>query len=192
MVPNSPKSGSDPAMVSLVRWIEAATRFFGLLGAWLCGPLILTMVWEVFSRYVLSTPTIWAYEIGYMLMGAGLMFGIGYAAQTRSHVRVDFLYGALSERKKALIDLIGLLLLLPMVLWLVSGLWHYLGTAYASGERSGESFWNPVVWPFRVTFVLGFVLFAMQIIAEIVKAGHVLLHGEPLPVASDTHTGRPA
>ena len=39
-----------------------------------------------------------------------------------------------------------------------------------NNEVSGESAWNPVVWPFRVFFIVGFGLFALQAIAEILKS----------------------
>ena len=67
-----------------------------------------------------------------------------------------------------------------MVLWLCLGLWEYLLRAYLSGEVSGESAWNPVVWPFRATFVAGFVLRAAQTVAEMLKSGTVLFTGRSL------------
>jgi len=166
------------------------TRWSGWLAAAIAAPLMLAMVWEVISRYVFNSPTFWAYELGYMLMGAGLMLGIAYAMQTRSHIRVDFLYGALSPRSQAAVDLVGFLFLLPMVLWMIWGLWDYLVYAYVNNEVSGESAWNPVVWPFRTTFVAGFVLFALQILAEIAKSAHLLLKGRPLEVGSDANGAR--
>jgi TRAP-type mannitol/chloroaromatic compound transport system permease small subunit len=41
-------------------------------------------------------------------------------------------------------------------------------------ERSGQSAWNPVVWPFRTVFFVSFVLLLIQVIAEVIKAGRVL------------------
>ncbi len=163
-------------MATLVRSIEWLTRVFGYIAAWLVAPLIVAMVWEVFSRYALSAPTFWAYEIAYMLLGASLMLGIAFALQVRRHVRVDFLYHMLSAKKRATIDCVGyVFFLLPVVLWMSWGLWDYLVYAYVNNEVSGESAWNPVVWPLRVTFVVGFVLFALQIVAEIIKCVYVLL-----------------
>ncbi|WP_282607173.1 TRAP transporter small permease subunit [Pelagibius sp. Alg239-R121] len=175
---------------SLVRGIEMITRWSGWLAAATAAPLMLAMVWEVVSRYAFNQPTFWAYELGYMLMGAGLMLGIAYAMQTRSHVRVDFLYGALPRRGQALVDLFGFVFLLPMVLWMTLGLWDYLVYAYVNNEVSGESAWNPVVWPFRVTFVTGFAFFALQTLAEIIKSAHTLFSGVQLDTRSDSDGAR--
>ena len=177
-------------MVTVVRIIEAITRSFGHIAAWIVVPLMGAMVWEVFSRYMLSSPTFWAFEIAYMLMGASLMLGIAYGTQTRSHVRVDFIYAGLAPRGKAVVDLIGFALLMPVVCWMTFGLWEYLVYAYVNNEVSGESAWNPVVWPFRVTFVVGFGLFALQIVAEIIKSLHVLVTGKPFNGGTaDMHAG---
>jgi|TARA_B100000959_G_scaffold79069_2_gene84119 TRAP-type mannitol/chloroaromatic compound transport system permease small subunit len=162
-------------MATLIRSLEWLIRLFGYIAAWLVAPLIVAMVWEVFSRYVFSAPTLWAFEIAYMLMGASLMLGIAYTLQLRRHIRVDFLYDMLPAKKQAVIDVVGyVFFLLPVVLWMTWGLWDYLAYAYVNGEVSGESAWNPVVWPLRVAFVAGFILFALQIVVEIIKCVYVL------------------
>ena len=169
-----------PILIGIFRVIETLTTSAGWLAAATTVPLALFMLYEVIVRYAFNAPTFWAYELGYMLMGAGLMLGIAYTMQMRAHVRVDFFYQTLSPRGQAAIDLIGYLILLPILLWLCVGLWDYLDRAYVSGERSGESAWNPVVWPFRVTFVAGFVLWVAQTVAEILKSSAVLFTGRPL------------
>lgn len=157
-------------MRTLITLIDTITRRCGILAAWIVVPLAASMVWEVISRYVFSKPTIWAYETAYMQMGALFVLGIAYVSQTDGHVRVDLLYERFSPRWKAVVNLLGLVLVAPMVIWLCFGLWDYLENAWISGERSGESIWNPLVWPARATFWLGFILFAAQIFAEILKS----------------------
>ncbi len=171
-------------MWAIVRSIERLVKLFGYIGAWMISVLIVAMVYEVISRYLFDAPTFWAYEIGYMLMGASFMFGIAYALQLRRHIRVDFVYDNLSVGSRSTIDLIGyVFFLLPIVVWTSWGLWIYFYDAYKIGEVSGESAWNPVVWPFRLTFFIGFVLFALQIVVEIVKCV-AALRGRPLPEPS--------
>ena len=157
-------------MQALIDAIERITRLFGMIAAWLIVPLSGSMLWEVISRYVFSRPTIWAYEVAYMQMGALFVLGIALTTQARAHVRVDLLYDTFSLRWKAIADLIGLLFLAPMIVWLCYGLWGYFEDSWTSGERSGESIWNPVVWPARLSFLAGFILFALQIAAEILKS----------------------
>ena len=153
----------------LIRAIEFYTRLFGLVGAWIIVVLIGAMVYEVFARYFFGAPTKWAFEVAYMLMGTSFMFGIAYCLQMDRHVRVDFVYNFVGPKARAIIDLIGYLIVVPMILWLCGGLWEYFYNAYRVDELSGESAWNPIILPFKFAFVIGFVLLLMQIVAEALK-----------------------
>ena len=103
-------------------------------------------------------------------MGVSLLLGIGYCAQLRKHIRVDFLYDNLSIKKQALLDGAGyIFLLIPASALLTWGLFEYWIEAYKVNELTGESAWNPLVWPFKFFFAFGFYLFTLQIISELVK-----------------------
>jgi len=157
-------------MAALVRLIERITVRAGLIIAWVVFPLILATCYEVFSRYALNAPTIWAFELGYMTMGVHALIGAAYALRERSHIRIDVFYTHFSDRTKAIIDTAGyVFLFMPAVCWLTYALWDYLAVAYLSGERSGQSAWNPVIWPFRLAFFLGYLLLALQGVAELIK-----------------------
>ena len=158
-------------MAQFVRLIERLSNATGLLIAWVVFPLILATCFEVFSRYVLNAPTIWAFELGYMAMGVHGLVGAAYTLRCHAHIRIDVLYCHFPEKLQALIDVLGyLVLFLPVVTWLCFGLWEYWVEAYVSGEQSGQSAWNPVIWPFRLCFFLGFAVLFLQGLAELIKA----------------------
>ncbi len=164
-----------------IRPIEAITKFFGGLSACIIPVLAVLIVYEVISRYAFRAPTSWAFEISYMLMGTCLMLAIAYCLQLRRHIRVDFLYDQLSVKKRAAIDFVGFVfLLLPMLIWCAWGLWVYFLEAYKVNEVSGESAWNPIIWPFKYTFTLGFYLLGIQTVAEICKCVLVMM-GRDVP-----------
>ena len=75
--------------MKLITIIEAITRFAGAIAALLTLPLVGALVTEVFSRYVLNSPTLWAFEVSYMVMGAIFMLGIANALRIGQHVSVD-------------------------------------------------------------------------------------------------------
>ena len=167
-----------------IRPIEAITKAFGGLSACLIPLLAVLIVYEVISRYAFSAPTYWAFEISYMLMGTCLMLAIAFCLQLRRHIRVDFLYDHVSMKKRAIIDIIGFVFfLLPMLIWCAWGLWVYFLEAYKVNESSGESAWNPIIWPFKFTFTLGFYLLGIQTVAEICKCVLVLM-GRDVPAPS--------
>jgi len=164
---------------AFIRPIETTTRYAGYLSACLIPLLAVLIVYEVIARYVFKAPTFWAFEVSYMLMGSSLMLAIAFCMQLRRHIRVDFLYDNVSEKKKALIDGAGyIFLLLPMLVWCSWGLWVYFLEAYKVNEVSGESAWNPIIWPFKFTFTFGFYLFTIQTIAETCKCALVLMGRE--------------
>ena len=147
----------------------------GAIAAWLVIPLIAATCYEVFSRYVLGEPTFWAYEIGYMAMGTHFLIGLAYTLREGEHVRVDFLYGHVSRRKKAIIDAFTyVVLLLPLAGWMSVAFWHKVAQAYESQERTGLSAFNPVIWPFRAVMLSAFVLLFLQALAELIRCYEIL------------------
>lgn len=158
-------------MQPLLRTIERISGLSGAATAWLVVPLILASVYDVFARYAFNSPTEWAYEIGYMVMGTHALLGMAYTLREGGHIRIDAFSQKFSQRTKALIDLIGyVFFVLPCLIWMTWSLWTYWITALRAGELSGQSSWNPVIWPFRLIFFIAFVLLTMQVVAEVIKA----------------------
>lgn len=157
-------------MRSTIRLIEGLTTRTGFLISLTIIPLVLTATYEVFARYVFGAPTIWAYELGYMITGTHFLIGAAITLARDSHVRIDLVYDRMSIRARATVNLVFYLaLFLPFLAMLNESLWDYAIGAFNSGERSGNSAWNPPIWPFRVLLSIGFSLLALQVIAECLK-----------------------
>ena len=157
-------------MQALLRLIQGISRLSGEMTAWLILPLIVATVYDVVARYAFNAPTQWAYEIGYMVMGTHALLGMAYTLRERGHIRIDAFAQYFSQTSNALIDLTGYAVLLPCLCWVLTSLWTYWMIAFLTGELSGQSAWNPVIWPFRFIFFVAFVLLILQIVAEIIKA----------------------
>ncbi len=171
-------------MIKIINFIEKITGAAGLLAAGLVLPLILITCYEVFARYVFNVPTIWAYELGYMLTGAYFLLGCAYTLREQGHIRIDIFYNRFPVKLQAVIKVLGYLcLFLPLAWWLSSALLQYAIEAHESGETSGQSAWNPVIWPFRLVIWAGFSLLALQATAEFIKFIYILI-GKPLSGSS--------
>jgi TRAP-type mannitol/chloroaromatic compound transport system permease small subunit len=167
-------------MVAVVRAIERSSAWSGVLAAWLLVPLIAATVYDVAARYAFNAPTQWAYEVGYMMMGAQALLGMAYTLRHAGHIRIDAISGRFSERAKAAIDLVSyVVLLLPVIVWMTWSLWDYWVKALVTSELSGQSAWNPIIWPFKLTFFVAFVLLVLQVLAEVIKATEFLLGRRP-------------
>lgn len=152
----------------------------GFVGACLVLPLAAVMFYEVVLRFCFNLPTFWAYEFAWMLTGAHFALGIGYVLREDQHVRVDFLYARFGPRGRAAVNLFSqALFIAPLAVWLGIHLGGEAVEAWQVGEVSGESAWNPVVWPLKTAVFAGFAVFAVQVIATMARDASVLLGRDP-------------
>ena len=156
-------------MDSFIKSIERITGSFGILASFALVPLVIATCYEVFSRYVMDAPTVWAYEVGYILTGSHFLLGMAYTLQCGEHIRIDIFSAKFSACTRAIIDLVAYTIILPLMLWLTYALFGHLVTGYTRNEHSGQSAMNLPVWPFRIVFLVAFTLLALQIVAEIIK-----------------------
>jgi TRAP-type mannitol/chloroaromatic compound transport system permease small subunit len=170
-----PQRQGQAGLIRLARLLDAISGTSGAIAAWLVVPLIVASCYEVFSRYVLGAPTLWAFEVGYMVMGTHFLIGFAYTLREGAHVRVDLLFARFTPKVQALIDtLTYVVLLLPLAGWLAIALGEKVVRAYESHERSGMSAFNPVIWPFRLVMCTAFALLALQALAELIRCYRVL------------------
>jgi TRAP-type mannitol/chloroaromatic compound transport system permease small subunit len=159
---------------ALIRVTEAASDKVGILGSLLIVPLVLSTCYEVFARYLFDSPTIWAYEVGFMLTGSHFLLGLAFTLRAGEHIRIDIFSGKFTARTRAVVDLAGYAVLLPMLVWLTLALSRYFWSGYASNEKSGQSAFNMAVWPFRLVFLAAFLLLTLQVLAEVIKLAQSL------------------
>ncbi len=156
--------------------IDRTSIALGTVTSWLILPLIFATVYEVLSRYFFNSPTIWAYEIATMATGTALLLGSPFTLKNNGHIRIDVFYAGFGEKKKRIVDFFGYsLFVLPVGFWLTYRLGIYALDAFITGEQSGESTWNPVIWPYRVVFCIGVLLLTLQATAEWLRALMYLL-----------------
>lgn len=150
--------------------IDTLTRFFGKAIAWLILPMILSLVWEVVARYFFNAPTVWAYDMTFMLYGSFFMVGSAWTLQRGGHIRTDVYYARWSKRTQARVDLACYLVLFfpAMVVfgWLC---WEYFWKSFQQNESIVTSPWMPIVWPFKFTMPLTAALLVLQGIAECIR-----------------------
>ena len=159
-----------PSHIRLVRIIDNFTDTTGTWVAWLNMPLVLIVTYEVLARYLFNAPTIWSFDVTYMLYGTIFMLGSAYALHKGAHIRTDFFFERWSIRTKGVIDSVAyLVFFFPsiFVFLRVSGAegWY----AFESGETSEQTPWRPILWPFKWVVPLTCVLLLIQGISETIK-----------------------
>jgi TRAP-type mannitol/chloroaromatic compound transport system permease small subunit len=168
---SAPHPLPPPAYLAVIRAIDNFTVWTGYLFVLFMIPLVLANVVEVFARYVLADPTIWALDVTTMSYAALFMLGSALALLKGAHVRTDMLWEAFSDRTKGMIDALAFVLFfLPtMVVLFFISIDDFLYSV-SINERSSSGAWTPVLWPLRGVIPLtAFTLF-LQGISELLKS----------------------
>ena len=157
-------------MEKFLQQVDRLSAGIGKAFAWCIVVLIVAVTYEVFVRYVLRSPTAWAYDLSYILYGALFMMAGAYTLSRNAHVRGDIFYRLLPPRGQATIDLVlYIAFFLPGILALI-----WIGIPYAEQSwRYGEvSVYSPAgipVFPSKTLIPLAGVILLIQGIAEILR-----------------------
>jgi len=121
----------------------------------------------IFIRFVLNGSTVWQTEaVIYLAIGATLI-GLPYVQRLRGHVNVDLIPLALNPRARFVLAMFTLSLSIVMVaimLWYSYEFWHL------TWERNWKSdtVWGVRLWIPYLALPVGFALFLLQLIADLV------------------------
>jgi len=171
--------GDFPAtFYAVIRVIDGFSDITGRLISLAMVFLVAIITYEVFARYLFRAPTAWVYESSYMTNGAAFMLGCGYALLKGAHIRTDIFWDNYSERRKGIIDLLAyLVLFFPTMITLMAISIDDAWVSYSIGERSQESVWRAIMWPFRASIPLAALLFMIQGISEALKCLYQIRFG---------------
>lgn len=151
----------------LLTTIDRVSDFFAWIAKIMLLVLIGAMIWEVVARYLFDSPTLWAFDISYMLNGTIFLLGAGFTLKADAHVRIDFLSSALPLKiQQRLNAFFYLCVLLP-----IFSAFAYIASkkallAFTTLEVESVSPWAPLVWPFYLAIAIGLWVFALQFIAD--------------------------
>ena len=164
--------------MKIVRLIDKISEWSGALAAWIVIPLMVVVMIDVFMRHVLNTPTDWGYDVLWMLFSAQFLIGGAFTLLRGGHIRIDIIYGSLSDRAKQIYDIVNTLviILLPAVLLTWAGI-TFAAEAWISGESLSTTNWNFPAGPSRTLIPIGFFLLSLQCVAEILKNIYELKKG---------------
>lgn len=157
------------ALLSLSRGIDWISKKFGQLADYLVLFCALVSAGNATFRYLFSISSNALLEIQWYMFGAIVLLGASYTLRMNEHVRVDLVYGAVSDRVRLWIDVTGLVFfLLPVCIYFTWLCWPFFLDAFRNGEMSQ----NPgglIRWPAKLLLVLGFGLLTLQGISELIK-----------------------
>ena len=158
-------------LLRLVRTIDWFTDSTGIWIAALSLPLVAAVTWEVAARYAFGAPTIWSFDVTYMLYATLFMLGSAYALHKGAHIRTDFFYERWSVRTRGMIDAVAyIVFFFPAFITLLVVSWDQAYYAWTINETSEQTPWRPLLWPFKLIVPLACLLLLFQGVSETIKS----------------------
>jgi TRAP-type mannitol/chloroaromatic compound transport system permease small subunit len=159
-------------MDSLLRLARAIDRLNALIGravAWLGLAAVLICAATATARYALNIGSNAWLEIQWYLNAAVFLLVAAYTLRRQEHVRIDVIFGRLSPRVQAWIDILGgIFMLLPAAVIIGWYSWPSLVNSWGIQEYSSDP-GGLIRWPVRLLIPVSFALLALQGISEIAK-----------------------
>lgn len=111
----------------------------GKATSWLTLAMVVVTSIIVVMRYVFDAGLIWMQESVTWMHAAVFMVGAAYTLLHEEHVRVDIFYRKMSERWRAIVDLLGVVFfLLPLCGFLALMAYDFAAAAWSIHETSRE------------------------------------------------------
>jgi TRAP-type mannitol/chloroaromatic compound transport system permease small subunit len=164
------------ALLKLSSAIDALNEKFGVIANWLVLLACLISAGNAASRYLFSESSNGWLEVQWYMFAGMVLLGGPYTLKMNEHVRVDLVYGMVSERTRIWIDIVGgVLFLLPICVILIYFTWPWFVESWRLGEESSNA-GGLIRWPVKLVLPVGFALMVLQGISELIKRVAALEH----------------
>lgn len=166
-------------MKSFVRGIDALSSAAAWLATWCVLLACLVSAGNAVTRYALDIGSNAWLEMQWYLFAVIVLFGASKTLRLNGHVRVDLIYGMLTPRGQAWLDLVCLgIFLLPAAVLLTGMSWTLFVESWSINEVSSNA-GGLLRWPVKLVLPVGFALLALQGVAEMVRRAAMLTGAVP-------------
>jgi len=167
------KRKMEKIMQWYIRIVDNMNEWIGKIFCWLMLPLMFVTAFEVFMRYVVKRPTIWAWDVNIQVFAAITFLGGGYALLEKAHVTVDVFTINMGARKLAILNLITSLFFFFGIGVLMIGGWEMFKMSWKVKEAM-PTIWAPPYYWMKLLVPLGALLLLLQGISEFIKNLYIL------------------
>lgn len=168
------------ALKGIINFIQTISEWSGRL---FCVTILVQLVlscYEVFTRRVLHSPTIWTHEILSYFFCASVMLMMGYTQLHKAHANVDIFSERFSPRTKAVVEALTFVCFMGFFTFVFfTDAINFAATSWAMGERTPTAF-NAIIYPAKTLLPIGALLLFLQGLADFGKNIVFLVKGERL------------
>jgi len=156
-----------------IRIVDSMSEWIGKIFCWLMIPLVFITAFEVFMRYLVKRPTIWAWDLNIQIFAMITFLGGGYALLEKGHVTVDVLTLNMPPRRRAILALFTSFFFFFGIGALMIGGWEMFMMSWKANE-SMPTIWAPPYYWMKLLVPLGCFLLILQGISEFLKNIYIL------------------
>ena len=162
-------------MRKLTLILDSFSEITGKISSWFVMAMVLITFVVVVMRYGLNMGSVLLQDVVLYLHGGLFLLGSAFALKRGAHVRVDIFYRNFSEKRKALVDLLGNLIFLQPVCWsILLFSWGYVEFSCRIMESSPEPDGLPFVYIQKSLLIVLALFLALQSLSEIIKSAMTL------------------
>ena len=177
----------------LLNWIhsiESLSQWIGKAFGWCILILTLSVSYEVFVRYVLNSPTVWAFDMMVQMYGALFLMAGAYTLAQDAHVRGDVFYRLFPVRWQARVDLLlYIIFFFPGMMALFWYGWEIASDSWRYKEVSWNSPARIQIYFFKSLIPISGLLLMLQGVAEIARCWIAIKTGQwPVRIADVKET----
>lgn len=149
--------------------IKKVSEVLNWISRWLLLILMVIICYDVFMRYVMNKPTIWVYDISYILGAFLVVFGFTSLHLDDGNTRVDVFYTKFSRKWQLIVDtLTNILLFGPAYIMLTREYIKNALKAFGTKEVITQSTWHPLMWPVKGIITVGYIIFIAAFVIKTV------------------------
>ncbi len=160
------------AQMEFQEWrpIDRIALFIGRVTMVMIISMTLVMLYEVFLRYALEQPTLWANELTLWIAGFVFLCSGLYAMQQRCHIRIFLLYDVVPRWMQRTFDVVSALLLVLFAFFLVFGSFYQVFVIkFYKWEMFGTAFDPPIPATVQPMILIIVSLVAAQAVVNLIS-----------------------
>lgn len=154
----------------MIKQLDRLSKLVGQWVSWLTLLMVFISVINVLASWLFAYSWNWMRESVTWLHGFNFLLAVAYTLNQQGHVRVDVFYSKMSNRSKALVDLMGtLFLLVPTAVFIAWASWPAFYLSWRVSEGSPEADGLPALYLLKALLLLMPLLLSLEAVNQLLK-----------------------
>lgn len=162
-------------LISFIQFVDKTNAVVGKYSSWLTTMLVMVVVYDVILRYVFNKSSVGMQELEWHIFAVLFLMGSAFTLLKDDHVRVDLFYSKFNKKKKAWIDILGILIFfIPFVLLIIYTSINYVDNSIVLNEGSPDPGGLPARYILKSFIPISFFFLLMQGLSVLFKSFFII------------------